>query len=106
MPSQQRHEGYLLIDHRESPGLSDETSLDFGRPAGSGRGLFEAPTITCNHCQKVLVVNPLRNRVRGYCPKCDRYVCDECESIRARTFECKPFAQVIDEFMEAAVQAA
>lgn len=82
--SKRAQEGYLLINHRESPGLTESFLDDVaGRssapplPPGSGRGTFEAPTITCSHCQKVVVLNPLRNRDRAYCAKCDHYICDD-----------------------------
>lgn len=102
MPSKQRFEGYLLIDHRNSPGLPEELDAALGRPIGSGQGTFECPTITCGHCQVIVVVNPLRNRTRGYCPKCDTYVCDACEAIRAMKFECRTMKKVVDDAREAA----
>ncbi len=83
MHSKRSHEGYLMIDHKNSPGLSDELLHNVATrtsapelPAGAGRGMFEAPTITCSHCQKGIVINPLRNRDRSYCSKCDHYICD------------------------------
>jgi hypothetical protein len=89
--SKRRHEGYLLIDHRAGAGL--------GEGAGLGHGaLFESATITCRHCQRVVVLNPDRTRARGYCPKCDHYICDGCEAVRvASGGACKTFEQVIEE---------
>jgi len=101
MPSKQRFEGYLMVDHRDSPGLTEEQSVAVGRPPNSGRGMFEAPTITCGHCLQVLIVNPLRNRARGYCPKCDSYCCDQCEAVRVVKFECNTFAKTMDDTLEA-----
>jgi hypothetical protein len=47
------------------------------------------------------VMNPLRTRDRAYCPKCDSYICDECEAVRvAAGYACKPMAQVFDEAEE------
>lgn len=83
MKSKKSQEGYLLIDNNATHG-----------------GVFEAATITCSHCQKQLIRNPARERARGYCPKCDHYVCDECEDQRVQTGLCRPFTQVIDEFMD------
>jgi hypothetical protein len=81
MRSKRSREGYLLIDNR-----------------AAGGGAVESPTITCSHCHRVVVLNPLRTRERGYCPKCDNYICDECEAVRvARGFECLPMTQVFDE---------
>lgn len=90
MRSKKRHEGYLLIDHRNSPGIGDM------------KGIFEAATYTCKHCQVVVVINPLRTRAREYCPKCDHYICDKCGAIMARTGECVTFEQIIEETQEAA----
>lgn len=86
MHSKRSREGYFMVDNRLS-----------------GGGLVEVPILTCSHCQKQLIVNPGRTRDRGYCPKCDNYICDECEAVRVATLECKPFEQVIDEVQEAAV---
>lgn len=105
MSSLRRHEGYLLIDNRDSPGVSDELMQSMGvdMPKGAGKGLFEAPTLTCSHCQVVVVLEPRRTRARGYCPKCDHYVCDRCEAVRVATGgACKPFKQIIDEAQETA----
>lgn len=105
MPSLQRHEGYLLLDHRESPGIPDELSVKIDRPVGSGCGMFEAPTYTCTHCSRVVVTNPLRNRERAYCPKCDHYICDGCGAVRvANGGECKTVAQLFDELSEVALK--
>ena len=90
--SKRRHEGYLLKDHR---------AAGIGMP---GEPLFvEAPIVTCSHCQRQVVMNPLRTRDRAYCPKCDHYICDQCEGIRQLSGgECKTFKQVMDEVCEAA----
>lgn len=80
-------EGYLLIDHS----------------ALLGGVKTEMPMLTCNHCQKQLVVNPMRTRDRAYCPGCDHYVCDECEVIR-RIEGCKTYKQKMDEFEESVIK--
>lgn len=65
--------------------------------------VFESATVTCSHCQRQVVLNPDRTRERGYCPKCDHYVCDACEAIRvAAGGECKTFKQIMDEVQNAA----
>lgn len=95
MPSKRQQEGYLLIDHRYSPGLPD-TDFD-QRIYGPGR-TFEAATKQCSHCQRAIVVNPFRQRERAYCPKCDHYICDNCETTRHLTGgECRPFRQIAEE---------
>lgn len=105
MQSKRRHEGYLLLDNRGGPGLDESAVHAAGLPAGAGRGMFEAPTITCSHCQVVVVLNPLRNRERAYCPKCDHYICDKCGAIRAANGgECRPFKQLIEEAQEKAAR--
>jgi len=115
MSSQRAHEGYIMVDHRGSPGISDDfihkaqqifpadTCLPLGMSAG--RSLFEAPTVSCNHCQAMVIINPLRNRERGYCPGCDRYICDNCTERRRIDGKCKTFRQFADEITEAALKA-
>jgi hypothetical protein len=103
-------EGYLEIDHRESPGLTPEQARAASRfacvpmlPVGAGQ-ILKTSTINCSHCERLVVKNPARVRERGYCPKCDSYVCDWCEAERVRTGVCRPFKQVIDEFIDAAAK--
>jgi hypothetical protein len=90
MLSKRSREGYLLIDHSASPGLP--AAIANPRLFGEGRR-FEAPTLTCSHCKTVVIVNPERTRERGYCRKCDHYVCDACAAAQV----CRPFAQVVDD---------
>ena len=91
-------EGYMLIDHSQSPGVSDALMVAQGLPAGSGRIRFESATFTCSHCETVVILNPDRERSRGYCPRCDHYVCDNCEAARvASGGACYPYkAQAYD----------
>lgn len=101
--SKRSHEGYLLIDNRCNPGVPDELAVRVGLPVGAGRGMFEAPTITCSHCQTVVIINPLRNRERAYCGKCDHYICDGCGAARAANGgECRTMRQIADELQEEA----
>lgn len=99
--SLRRHEGYLQVDNRNSPGISEEQAVAAGLPPGAGRGLFEAPTYTCSHCQSVVVLNPLRTRDRAWCKKCDHYLCDRCGVTAAQTKECLTFNQLIEQAQEA-----
>lgn len=80
-------EGYLLVDNRLS-----------------GGSVFESPTITCKHCQRIVVLNPNRTRSRGYCPSCNGYVCDTCEAIRVQTGDCKSFERLAEKIQEAGVK--
>ncbi len=100
MPTKPRREGYLLIDHSNSPGVTPELILASGRPApivGAGE-IYESPTITCCHCGIGVILNPNRTRPRGYCRNCDHYVCDSpvCNA------ECKPFIKTLDILQEQA----
>lgn len=90
-----RREGYLLIDNRYGPGVSAEFIHASGLPAPIvGPGVtFESATVTCCHCNAVVVLNPNRTRPRGYCASCDQYVCDS----PACGLECHPFQRKLDE---------
>lgn len=104
--SLRRHEGYLLIDNRNSPGVPDAILREVspGLPPGAGQGEFEAPTNTCSHCQVIVILNPLRTRDRPYCMACDHYICDRCAAVMAATGRCSPFKQLIDRVQEAALK--
>jgi hypothetical protein len=94
--SLRRHEGYLLIDNRGAP---DVPALPHPRKRFFGvSGLFESATITCAHCHAVVVLNPQRTRERGYCRKCDHYVCDN----PGCNVGCTPMNKILDEAQEAA----
>lgn len=106
MKSKRQHEGYLYINHKDSPGISDELMqrVQPEMPSGAGKGLFEAATVTCSHCQVMVVINPLRTRARPYCPKCDHYICDLCYGVLTQTGACKTFKQIVDDTLEAAIK--
>ena len=76
-----QREGYLMVDHRASPGLPEEVARVSGydpRHAGEGK-VFEAASLTCSHCKCAVVKNPLRQRERHTCAKCGyHYICDGC----------------------------
>lgn len=100
--SKRSHEGHVIMDNRSSPGVADDLMVAAGMPIGSGRGLFEAPTITCSHCERIVIINPLRNRERPYCRKCDHYICDFCGVTMAKTGICRPFKKIVEEVQEQA----
>lgn len=82
MRLQKSREGYLMVDHRASPGLPADIARAAGYdPDAVGEGkLFEAATLTCAHCKVSVVKNPFRVRERANCPKCDHhYICDGCD---------------------------
>jgi hypothetical protein len=104
MKTKRSQEGYLLVDHRNSPGLADDRfrAMDPDAPVGAGRKTWEAPTLLCSHCQAAAILNPLRQRERGYCSKCDHYICDQCAITMRVTGVHRSFAQVIDDVQERA----
>lgn len=68
--------GYVLIENRHSP-VSLTQRLPNGETIVIAAGeTFEAPTLTCCHCNTVTVLNPRRSRPRNYCRKCNAYCCD------------------------------
>jgi hypothetical protein len=82
--SLKRHEGWLMIDHRASPGIPADIAIKLGldpKQVAGGR-LMEAATLTCNHCGNAWKKNPLRTRPREYCKLCDHYICDRCGRLR------------------------
>ena len=85
MSSLRKHEGYLLNDNR-----------------ANGGGMQENPTITCSHCQRVVILNPGRTRDREYCSGCDHYICDGCAKIRATAPACRPLKALLDKAQEEA----
>ena len=100
--SKRKYEGLLVIDHRESPGITPEQARGFGPAVGKGEFL-ETPTYNCVHCQRVVVMNPLRTRARVCCQKCDDYVCDECEAARVLNPDIlhRSFTQVMEDAQNA-----
>ena len=91
-----KREGYLLIDHTASPGISKEEYeklLRLGHrlpyvPEGTS---LELGTKSCAHCGGVVVLNPGRTRERGHCRKCDKFTCDACTAIG----DCRPIQALI-----------
>ena len=73
-------EGYLLIDHRASPGIPEDIALASGidpKLVGEGK-ILESATYTCQHCRGVVVKEPKRIRPREFCSKCRAFICDGC----------------------------
>lgn len=67
--------GYLMVDER-----------------ASGGELKEFDTLTCAHCEYVVVLNAERKRARNSCKKCNKYVCDKTFCI----LECNPMDRDIE----------
>jgi hypothetical protein len=82
--SKTSHEGYLMVDHRASPGMSEEFARQNGLDPRFCRegAVYETATIGCPHCGSVVIKNPFRVRERAHCIKCDKYICDFCEMAR------------------------
>ena len=110
MSSLRDKEGYLMVDHRASPGLSaDDISRMRINPAlalqlSEGK-MLEVPTATCSHCQAIVLLNPNRVRDRALCLKCYNYICDGCNVALVHGKDCKPWAKVVDEIHEEAAQS-
>lgn len=106
MNSLKRHEGYVFIDNRNSPGVDDAAMANLGYPTGAGKGLYESATYTCSHCNSIVVIEPKRTRERAFCRGCGQKICDACGVIRARTLTCASMERRISEMQEADVKQA
>jgi hypothetical protein len=78
--------GEIMVDHRASPGLTEQQARRFGyEPSQVKEGaLFEAATMTCVHCGTIVIRNPLRVRERATCLRCNDYICDLCDAERRK----------------------
>ena len=90
-----RKEGYMMIDHRASPGLPENfmRNLGFNAPTSGEGKLLETAIAVCCHCNTGVVLNPLRQRDRNHCTKCDAYVCDNPACHK----DCTPFSKILDQ---------
>lgn len=96
-----QREGYLMVDHRASPGIPEDAALQLGldpKLVASGK-LLEAATLTCTHCKCSVMKNPYRTRERGSCPKCNlKYVCDICAvAMRQPDYNHLPYEKRLDD---------
>ena len=66
--------GYLMVDNR-----------------ASGGKLEEYATMTCGHCNTIVVLRGDRKRPRGYCKKCHAYVCDNAACV----VNCTPILKAV-----------
>lgn len=80
-----KYHGYMVVDHRNSPGIP-------GQPK-----YVERDTQHCSHCNTPVILNPLRQRERFRCPKCDWFCCDVCAVAYKVNEICKPFNWVAEE---------
>lgn len=96
-------EGYLMIDHRASPGMPvgfyEKAGIDMPS-VGEGK-MVEMATLTCKHCCNVFIMNPQRTRERAYCFKCNHYICDICEGVsRLADYVHTPFQKKVDDLQD------
>lgn len=102
MFSKRSLEGELVIDHRASPGLTAEDVGTFDTPTVPKGTLYESAVAVCGHCSYAIILEPKRTRERGWCSKCDRYLCDDCSRVLATTLQCRSIKQQIDQLHDLA----
>ena len=75
-----REGGLMVVDHRNSPGISEEQmrALGLHHPGFAAGSFLEVPTKKCTDCQRIVLMNPKRIRERATCKTCGGYICDEC----------------------------
>lgn len=99
-------EGYLMIDHRASPGIPEDIAVQLGMDPKlvAGGKLLEVGTLTCAHCKGVLRKNPFRIRERFFCAKCGgHYICDGCAAEASLpTYSHRSFDKIADMAMKLA----
>ena len=87
------HNGYLIIDHRNSPGIPEAMAPQVAALGGipvPGNTAVEVDTWTCAHCHAIVLKRPERTREREVCRKCMKVVCDN------HNLWCEPFEQLAD----------
>lgn len=110
MLTKRDREGYVSVDHRNSPGISEELAAEVSARAGiqidavPGGTHFQSPTMRCAHCPRIVVLRPDRSRARNYCAKCDFYICDDCALLRKVSgVACRPYQKYLDTWYDRAV---
>ena len=111
MKSWHSREGYIEIDHSNSPGITPELFEQWGfrvDPAVSalfGEGkVAKFATLSCSHCDTQIIRNPSRTRERGKCYQCDHYLCDVCAAEYKVSGCCKSLARQFDLELERAIR--
>lgn len=101
MASKLSQQGEILIDHRNSPGITPEfmRANGIGGPCVGAGKVFESGLKNCVHCGADVIMNPMRARERPWCRKCDSYVCDGCGLLMKLGNDCRPLqATLLDIF--------
>lgn len=92
MKTKRSQEAYVMIDHRNSPGITAEfvrkNKLDVP-VVGAGK-IFESAMNVCGHCGGNVILNPDRSRPREWCFTCDKYICDNCGAAKKAGASCVP----------------
>ena len=97
--SKKVHDGELFVDHRASPGLTEEQAVALGyHPEQVREGSqFRCATLGCLHCGSAVVLNPKRTRERAWCSTCDAYICDGCDYVRKQPgYVHRTFAEIAE----------
>ena len=100
--SLKNHEGYLLVDHHDSPGIPDEVAVKSGLPPGVGRKKYEAACFTCAHCEAVVVKDPKVTRESTKCVGCQHLLCRGCGYLYSLDRVCRNFKHRIEELRNSA----
>lgn len=105
--------GYLMIDHRASPGLPEDIARWAGYdPKFCREGkLYETATLCCAHCNASVVKHPFRTRERACCLSCDhkegRYICDGCDFTRNQPgYVHTPYKKVVDDALNRTIMGS
>ena len=106
MKTKRSQEAYVLIDHRNSPGVSPEfiRAHNLDAPAVGAGTVFESAMAMCHGCGTQVILNPDRSRVREWCSKHDAYLCDACGAARKAGAACVPLAKIFDDAYEKIVR--
>lgn len=102
MKTKRSQEAYVLIDHRNSPGLTPEfvRAHHLDSPAVGAGQTFESAMIVCHVCGGDVILNPNRSRERHWCFAHDAYTCDNCAAAVKAKGSCVPLQQIMAEAYE------
>ena len=106
MKTKRAQEAYVLIDHRNSPGITPEfiRANHLDAPAVGAGQVFESAMIVCHVCGGDVILNPNRARDRHWCYAHDAYACDACTAAVRAKGRCIPLKQIIAEAYETIVR--
>lgn len=103
MKTKRSREAYVMIDHRNSPGISQEYARahNIAGPAVGAGQMFESAIAVCSHCGADVILNPNRTREREWCMACDGYICDGCGAAKKAGAACVTLKQKMVEIFDA-----